>query len=109
MKGLVDVIAVGTNTSDQSAFSSIDEVVTGPNPVGCASLRPLLPLTLAEHADPAGDRLAVFEAQGGGRAVDLHRAYTIDTVQFQVPEPTTLAIFGLGLAGLGFARRKKAA
>ncbi len=27
----------------------------------------------------------------------------------QVPEPTTLAIMGLGLAGLGFARRKKAA
>ena len=26
-----------------------------------------------------------------------------------VPEPGTLAIFGLGLAGLGFARRRKAA
>jgi len=25
-----------------------------------------------------------------------------------VPEPTTIALFGLGLAGLGFARRKKA-
>jgi len=24
-----------------------------------------------------------------------------------VPEPTTLALFGIGLAGLGFARRKK--
>ena len=28
---------------------------------------------------------------------------------FQVPEPGTLALFGLGLAGLGFARRRKAA
>ena len=27
----------------------------------------------------------------------------------QIPEPGTLAIFGLGLAGLGFARRKRAA
>ncbi len=26
-----------------------------------------------------------------------------------VPEPTTMALFGLGLAGLGFARRRKAA
>ena len=26
-----------------------------------------------------------------------------------IPEPGTLALFGLGLAGLGFARRKKAA
>lgn len=33
---------------------------------------------------------------------------TTDAVN-QVPEPATLAIFGLGLAGLGFARRRKAA
>ena len=32
-----------------------------------------------------------------------------ETERVQVPEPGTLAIFGLGLVGLGFARRRKAA
>lgn len=32
----------------------------------------------------------------------------VDNVSIQVPEPGTLALFGLGLAGLGIARRRKA-
>ncbi|MFT6920915.1 MAG: hypothetical protein ACJA2G_003571 [Cognaticolwellia sp.] len=34
------------------------------------------------------------------------RAFTLETVS-SVPEPTTLVLFGLGLCGLGFSRRKK--
>ena len=34
---------------------------------------------------------------------------TGDRIQVSVPEPGTLALFGLGLVGLGFARRRKAA
>jgi len=34
---------------------------------------------------------------------------SVDTTLDSIPEPGTLAIFGLGLVGLGFARRKKAA
>ena len=35
-------------------------------------------------------------------------AFGLDDIAFKVPAPATLALFGIGLAGLGWSRRKKA-
>ena len=60
---------------------------------------------LAQDYAPYHDFAFLFANDNTGQQVYLEQLATITTI----PEPATLALFGVGLLGLGFSRRRKRA
>ena len=113
--GVVLVVEPGGNLNDQSTWS--DELIFGPDPTlpqattaqlisdGCNSG---IEGDISCFLDPLQvNAFAVVEEDANGLAI-----YTIGLNVYRIhsdgdaPEPATLALLGIALAGVGFARRR---
>lgn len=84
-----------------------DEAATAIGTNGTGTFRPEGSLSDFDGLDFAGDwNLSILDTKSSFEGDDLE-AWSI-TVTTPAPEPSTLAIFGLGLFGLGWARRRRA-
>lgn len=100
-------IDIGCNDGETVTADGLTNGFTQPGPMGCWTHQAYDEAFFA----PLGFTLSFFDSPPAypGFSSLLSNGLTRTGEEAGIPEPTTLAILGLGLAGLGFARRRKAA
>jgi hypothetical protein len=95
---------LGSDTATLLAYDSNDNLINWPGYFEVPA-EPWPAFKTMETSGAGIVRVVLYS----GEWVGLDNMRFIDSAPLQVAEPAILALFGIGLAGLGFSRRKRAA